>query len=202
VLSPEAGSTVSGLVTVHADANDNVAVTALRLSIDGALVNTGETSAAYSWDTTAATNGAHLVRAHATDAAGNESFAEASVTVNNVVADTTVPSVQITRPQNGFVVTTRQFDVEVSATDNVAVDRVELYVDRVFAGSVAGPTAVFKVNASKWKSGSHVLQAFAFDAAGNQAASTIVHATKYASGGGSETGGGSYNRLSRSASPP
>jgi hypothetical protein len=61
--------------------------------------------------------------------------------------------------------------VQVNATDNVAVVKVELYLDGVLKS--ASTTAPFSMNwnSRKATSGAHTLQCKAYDAAGNVGAS-------------------------------
>ncbi|HEY3803165.1 MAG TPA: PHB depolymerase family esterase [Kofleriaceae bacterium] len=82
--APSSGSTVSGEVTIVIAASDNVGVTSIDVSVDGAPL--GTISAApwqLTWDTTTTGDGSHTLTATAHDAAGNASSATAMVTVSN-----------------------------------------------------------------------------------------------------------------------
>jgi hypothetical protein len=85
ISAPAAGASVSGTATISANASDNVGVTRVEFLMDGALLSTDTTSPySASWNTTAATNGAHSLTARAFDAAGNQATSAAvGVTVNN-----------------------------------------------------------------------------------------------------------------------
>lgn len=87
VTAPSEGAQVLGTaVSVTATATDNVAVSSVQFTLDGSNVGTPDTSAPYaiSWDTTTASNGAHVLRAKAIDTFGNEATsAPVTVTVNN-----------------------------------------------------------------------------------------------------------------------
>ena len=79
------GSTVNRVTTLSVTASDNVGVTEVRFFVDDNLVGS-DTSAPYSvdWDTAAETEGDHVLRAEAEDAAGNVGqSAELTVTVQN-----------------------------------------------------------------------------------------------------------------------
>jgi len=82
ITAPTAGSTVTGTVTVAANASDNVGVAGVRFQLDGAALGAEDTTAPYSvsWDTSTATEGTHTLRALARDAANNTGTS-ASVTV-------------------------------------------------------------------------------------------------------------------------
>ena len=68
-----AGATVSGSVTVTANASDNGSVAGVQFKLDGANLGAEDTSAPYSisWDTFSAGNGPHTLSAVARDGAGN-----------------------------------------------------------------------------------------------------------------------------------
>jgi Bacterial Ig domain len=85
ITAPASGATVSGTVSVTANASDNVGVTKVEFYLDGALTSTDTTSPySWSWDTTAVANGSHSLTAKAYDAALNVGTSTAvSVTVNN-----------------------------------------------------------------------------------------------------------------------
>jgi hypothetical protein len=85
ITSPANGATVSGTVTVSANASDNVGVSRVELYADGALVGSDATSPyAVAWNTTTASNGTHSLQTRAVDAAGNVgSSTVVSVTVSN-----------------------------------------------------------------------------------------------------------------------
>ncbi len=88
VTAPASGATVSGTVTVTANASDNVGVTNVQFTLDGVALGAADTSAPYStsWTTTTATPGQHVLRAVASDAAGNQTTSvPVTVTVDNSV---------------------------------------------------------------------------------------------------------------------
>src|SRR3989338_8678886 len=89
LTAPAGGATVSGNVTISANASDNVGVTGVQFKVDGTNVGAEDTTAPYSipWDSTTVTNGSHNIRAVARDAAGNTRWsAMRSVTVGNNTA--------------------------------------------------------------------------------------------------------------------
>jgi thermitase len=88
MTAPGPGTTVSGTVTVTANATDNIGVTGVQFKVDGVNLGGVVTGAgptySTSWNTTTATNGSHTVAAVASDAAGNSGAAPAiTVTVSN-----------------------------------------------------------------------------------------------------------------------
>ncbi|MEK7569877.1 MAG: Ig-like domain-containing protein [Patescibacteria group bacterium] len=94
VSSPAAGATVSGTVTLAANALDNVGVVGVQFKVDGANVGAEDTTSGYavSWNAASVSSGSHVITAVARDAAGNTTTsASVTVTVNNVPTDSTAP---------------------------------------------------------------------------------------------------------------
>ncbi len=86
VTSPPEGTTVSGTVSVTADASDNIGVAGVQFLLDGANLGAEDTTAPYAviWNTLATANGNHVLTARARDAAGNVTTSAAvNVTVEN-----------------------------------------------------------------------------------------------------------------------
>jgi len=86
-VQPPPGTSVNRTVTLTVTASDNVSVTEVRFFVDGNLLGTDNTPPfSMDWDTTAETDGDHVLRAEAEDAAGNVGqSAELTVTVQNAV---------------------------------------------------------------------------------------------------------------------
>jgi hypothetical protein len=96
ITSPAAGATVSGTISIQANASDNVSVTRVEFRVDGAVLSSDTTSPySASWNTTGAANGTHSLTARAFDAANNQrTSAAVSVTVTN--GGTTGPAPALT----------------------------------------------------------------------------------------------------------
>jgi hypothetical protein len=93
LTAPVSGQTVTGGITVSANASDDVGVAGVQFRLDGAPLGSEVMAAPYSiaWDTSTAANAAHSLTAVARDAAGNSTVsAVVSVTVTN--GDTTAPA--------------------------------------------------------------------------------------------------------------
>ena len=85
MTAPPAG-TVSGTVTLTANAADNVGVSGVQFLVDNAAQGAEDTTSPYStsWNTTTAANGTHTLTVRARDAAGNiTTSAPVTVTVAN-----------------------------------------------------------------------------------------------------------------------
>lgn len=176
-ISSPTGGTVKGIVAVGATAADNSAVTRVELYAGGALVATDIAAPySFSWDTTSRADGATSLVAKAYDAAGNSASFTRSVTVSNSIAvDTTAPAVIIGNPRSGAIVS-GNVSVSVSASDNVAVSSVSLYIDGALKAT-GNASLSYNWNTRKVSKGTHSIQAVARDAAGNST-TQMVQVTK------------------------
>ncbi len=179
IATPLSGAVLAGITNVQGTATDNVGVTKVDFYLDTQLLATGSSgSFLFTWDTTTAANGSHTLTVKAYDAANNVGQAAVTVSVNNtIIADTTPPVVSITSPANGATVS-GSTKVNVSATDNVAVAQVVIYIDgvKVYTGSAAPYT--YNWNTRKVKSGSHIITTNAWDRAGNMGSAQPVTVKK------------------------
>ena len=183
ITSPGSGATVSGTITVTANASDNVGVANVQFQLDGVNSGPPDSAAPYSisWNTTTASNGSHRITAVARDAAGNvATSAPVTVTVSNNPTpppDTTRPTVSITSPASGATIS-GTITVTSNASDNVGVASVQFQLDgaNVGAPDTAAPYSI-SWNTSTSSNGSHTITAVARDAAGNVATSAPVTVT-------------------------
>ncbi|HET7766805.1 MAG TPA: Ig-like domain-containing protein [Burkholderiales bacterium] len=180
ITAPANGATVKGTVTLTASATDNVGVVGVQFLGDGMALGAEDTTAPYSVsiDTTATSNGSHILTAVARDAAGNRTTsAPVTVTVNNTVPDTTPPTVSITAPANGATVK-GTVNLTANAADNVGVAGVQFFGDGMALGAedTAAPYSI-SIDTTTSSNGPHTLTAVARDAAGNHTTSAPVTVT-------------------------
>ena len=192
MTAPANGATVSGSVTVSANASDNVGVAGVQFMLDGAPLGAEDTAAPYSisWNSTAVPNGSHTLTAVARDAAGNKGSATpVTVTVSNSGGggDTTPPTASMTAPANGTTVS-GSVAVSANASDNVGVVGVQFMLDGAPLGA-EDTTSPYSIswNSTAAPNGSHTLSAVARDAAGNKGSATPVTVTVSNGGGGGTT---------------
>src|SRR5205823_1329170 len=91
MTAPTAGTTVTGTITVSANASDNVGVGGVQFRRDAVNIGAEDLAAPFSvaWDTRTVSNGSHTINALARDAASNTTIS-ASVIVT-VFNDNTPP---------------------------------------------------------------------------------------------------------------
>ncbi|MBJ6749840.1 Ig-like domain-containing protein [Geomonas anaerohicana] len=167
ITAPSSNKQVSGIVTVTAGATDNVGVTGLALYDNSTLVYAANQSPlSYNWNTATAGAGSHTLVVIASDAAGNAGSSSVTVTVSN---DVTPPSVNILSPSSSTL-SNANLKVSASAKDNVAVVRMEVYLD----GALLLGTNSGSISASaKVAAGTHTVAVNAYDAAGNKGSRTV-----------------------------
>jgi len=174
LTSPAPGATVAGTFPLVASASDNVGVTSLVFTLDGAPIGAPGSAATsqLNWNTASVANGVHVLAVTARDAAGNQrTSTSVSVTVMN---DTTAPVVTVMIPGGGAAVT-GTVTLMIAATDNVGVAGLQLTLDGVtLVADQPNASYVLMWNSATVTNGAHVLAATARDGAGNRGTSTAV----------------------------
>jgi Big-like domain-containing protein/glucodextranase-like protein len=166
---------VSGVVTITASASDNVGVTRIDYMQDGQVLGVLSPPAlAFSWNTAAASNGAHTLTARAYDAAGNAATSTpVAVTVSN--QDLTAPTVTITTPTATptYTASSSALTLGGTAADNIGVTQVTWANSRGGTGTATGTTS-WTAGGIVLQSGANVLTVTARNAAGNIATRTMT----------------------------
>jgi hypothetical protein len=179
LTSPEAGATVSGMLTVSAKASDDVGVTGVQFKYNGINLGPEDTTDPYSVtaDSRTAPNGSYTLTAVARDTTGNlTTSAPVTITVSNP-SDITPPTVSITSPANGATVS-GTITVTASAADDVGVAGVQFQYNGINLGAedtIAPYSATAFTNSVP--NGSYTFTAVARDAAGNLTTSDPVAIT-------------------------
>ncbi|MBI3621533.1 MAG: hypothetical protein HY208_05025 [Nitrospirae bacterium] len=113
ITSPLNGATVTGTITVSANASDNVGVAGVQFTLDGVNLGAEDTAAPYaiSWATATAANGSHALTAVARDGAGNTSTSgPITVTVSNDTTPPVISAVAASNPSSSGAVITWNTD--------------------------------------------------------------------------------------------
>jgi uncharacterized protein (TIGR03382 family) len=170
VVTPANGSVTSDNTPAYSGTAE--AGSTVTVIVDGVSVGTTTANAAGNWTLTPATalvDGPHMVRATATDAAGNTS---ASSNTNTFIVDTTPPAAPVVvTPANGAV--TNDNTPAYSGTAE-AGSTVTVIVDGVSVGTTtANAAGTWTLTpATALADGPHTVSATATDAAGNTSASS------------------------------
>jgi chitodextrinase len=166
----DTGDTTTSIGLSWNAATDDVAVTGYRVYRNGALL----TSVA---GTTYTNMGLHYNTIYhysvtALDAAGNESAASSTLNASTL-PDTTPPTVNMTAPANGQGVQLT-FPVSATASDDLALSKVEFFADTTLIGTVTSPPFAMNWNSYAVHNGAHSLTAEAFDASGNNTSQSVT----------------------------
>jgi hypothetical protein len=181
--------TVSGKISVSANASDNVGVKKVDFYLDGSLYH-GENTPPYciaddngttcnAWDTLTVGNGSHTLQARAYDAAGNIGPSTiVSFTVQNgstSSSDITPPVVTINAPANGSHVSGK-VTITATASDNVSVRDITIYIDGQQYATTQSDfiSTVWNTRPGSIASGTHTIKVIAHDDAGNATTSSIT----------------------------
>ena len=171
ITAPTSGTTVSGIITVAASANDPGGITKVEFYVDGGLVGT-DTNSPYSinLDTGTLSEGNHTLLSKAYNTAGKiGTSASVTVSVNNTIVDNVPPVISVSETGSRGTIT-----LSARATDNVGVTKVEFYVDGALKGSDTASPYSMPLDSLTLTNGSHALSGRAYDAAGNVTTSTSV----------------------------
>jgi Concanavalin A-like lectin/glucanases superfamily/Bacterial Ig domain len=173
ITAPANNASVTGTISLTANAADNIGVAGVQFLLDGANLGAEDLTAPYSisWNSTTTTNGSHILTARVRDVSGNTTTStDVNVTVTN---DTEFPTVSITAPGAGTVLGT--FDITANASDNTGVVGVQFLLNGANLGTedLTAPYS-FTWNTTTLTDGSYTLTAKARDAAGNITISTPV----------------------------
>jgi len=180
LMNPQDGQVVEQDVQILAEASDDRAVQKVEFYIDGALESTDTTEPyQYSWNTVGLSDSTeHSIFAKAWDVAGNTALSDiVTVTLFQQSVDNVAPVATILYPVAGSTIT-GTVAVAVDARDNVAVTKVEFYVDGVLTNTDTAAAWGFAWNtAALSKNQQHTLYVKAFDAAGNVGVTPLLVVT-------------------------
>jgi hypothetical protein len=183
LTAPGDGATVGGTVTVSATATDAGGMDHVDFLVAGNVVGTAPaagsgTTFSIQWNTATVADGDVGLVARAVDLAGNVSLSTGELlTISNTPPpDTTPPSVALTSPSNGAVVT-GMVALAANASDNVAVQHVDFFADGALVASADAPPYTASWNSASVGAGSAVLTAVATDTSGNATTSAAVTVT-------------------------
>jgi hypothetical protein len=96
--------------------------------------------------------------------------------VGSPQVDEQSPTVDILNPSQGSLVG-GMVPVDVTASDNLALERVDLFLDKLFYATETIAPYSFVIDAASLSPGKHKLQAFAYDKSGNSQKSRSVKVT-------------------------
>jgi hypothetical protein len=172
IISPPSGTVVSGPITIDVNATDNFGFFSVDLWVDG---SPRQSRFAPPWtftlDPASLSAGTHFLVIAGTDRAFN--FGDNITDWHTIVVDRAAPVAAITAPAQGTVVADT-VNVNVSASDDAGVSRVEMLVDGQLWSTAWYAPYNFSLSIGPLASGPRQLQARAVDLAGRITLSTPV----------------------------
>ncbi len=161
LTSPAAGTSLSGIVTVSANATDDTAINKVEFYDGAGLIGTDTTFPySISWDTSALSAGTHNLTAKAYDTASNTATSAAVATTK---PDTTAPSTPANIHASAATSTTITVAWNAS-TDNVSVTGYNIYRNGTFITTSA---SLSYLDTGRSVSTSYTYAVSAYDAAAN-----------------------------------
>ena len=111
----------------------------------------------------------------AVDNAGNQSAQSTPASATTPACpDTTAPTVSISSPSDGSTFSERRVKIVVSASDNIGVRKIEIYIDGSLIAATNASSFQYYWSTRKASSGAHMITAKAYDATGNTGVHTIT----------------------------
>ncbi|MGB9796695.1 PQQ-binding-like beta-propeller repeat protein [Fervidobacterium gondwanense] len=166
-ILPKDGAYLSGNANIEVSASDGNGIQKVELYLNTTKINEMTASPyRYTLNTKNYPDGQYTLRAVAYDTFGKSKEKSIQIRIDN-----TFPTVNITKPMNGEVVV-GFVNVEVNASDNNKVDKVELYLGFIKVGEKKEHPYTFVVD-TRYYSGSYTLRAIAYDLANNEAEKSI-----------------------------
>lgn len=178
ITSPANGATVSGPVTLTANASSQAGIASVQFLLDGGALGSAITAAPYSLllNTATLSNGTHTIAATAKDPTGlSATSATVTVTVNNATA--TPPTVSISSPANGATVS-GAVTLTATAASQAGIASVQFLLDGAALGlPIPAAPYSYTLNTTTLVNGPHTIAATAKDTTGLSATSAAVSIT-------------------------
>jgi large repetitive protein len=175
IISPSSGSSAEegSVLSVVIDATDDIGVASVDLLVDGQVVAT-DIAAPFQLDINVPTGVSDItLSARATDFGGNVGVSS-DISLTVTPSDLIAPDVTITSPSDGTISSTGSLlDVFVDATDDVAIDSVDLLMNGTVVSTDNSAPYEFSITLPN-QPGNAILTARATDTSNNSALSNGV----------------------------
>jgi len=174
ITSPQNGANIYGTAaTIAADVNKGYEKTITKVEFYLNTTKIGEdTVPPYSTtlNTTQYPDGSYTIKVTAYDVRGRTGTEQISVNIKNTDDP---PSVSIISPQNNSTVG-GQVTIQVSATDDRGIQKVEFYIDNERKSTDLGSPYSWVWDTTSYSEGQHTIKVIAYDTANNAAYDEIV----------------------------
>jgi hypothetical protein len=176
ITAPTEGSTLTGTVTITANATDDRGVYKVEFYAGSTLLcNDFNAPFACSYNTRNLSNGSSALTLKITDSSSNiATSAPVSVVVDN---DLTAPTTALTSPTAGAVLSGTVLLEATASDDRGTVSKVDFYLGSTLLGSDTTAPFSFSWNTTTRTNGAYTLRSRAYDPAGNNTYSATVSIT-------------------------
>lgn len=167
-LSPEPGAMFGGDLSIEAEARDNNSILGVRFQVDDTVLSE-DLEAPYTalWSTSIYPEGQYILRAIATDDAGQQAVAGLTVTVDRVP-----PEVELVAPLDGSTLE-GETTLTAIATDTLGLGPATFYVGDTVVGVVEAEPYTLTWDSENVEDGTWDLKVVVADVAGNTAEDAI-----------------------------
>jgi len=169
IVSPTNGATVTGLVTVTAEAQDNVGVSKVEFYVDGTKV--GEDTVKpyqYDWDTELTNDSTHTIQAKAYDMIGNSGQSN----IVEVIVVNNIPQITIVSPTNGETLH-GTVNILAEVQDKEGIAQVEFLANNKLLKGFVSPPYEYAWNTYGVSDGTYTLKVRATNLSGNKSSKGI-----------------------------
>ncbi|MBI4744359.1 MAG: hypothetical protein HY776_06030 [Actinobacteria bacterium] len=160
-LNPPTSPTNNSTITISGQAEPNSTIEILE-GINVLKRTLTDSNSLFNTTLDLTQEGTHILSAVAIDSSGNISL---SSDPRTIIIDKTNPLVEIISPENNSTVS-NIVNINVNASDNISLDKVELYIDNQLKTTFTNPPYSYNWDTTGL-SGEHTIKAIAYDKAGN-----------------------------------
>jgi hypothetical protein len=171
ITAPSDNTEVSSTITIQASASDDKAVSRVSFYINDKLI-THDASAPYetALNTGLYPNGPNTIKAIAADSSNQTSSSTITVIINN-----SKPAITINAPATDpYYWVEGDLLVDVSASSDVGIRKIEIYIDNQLAGQRNGSRIIGTLSSLDIPAGTYTIKAVAYDRANISNEKTLV----------------------------
>lgn len=171
IISPIDNTTVSSTITIQTNVSDDHAISKVSLYVNNKQIS-DDSSAPYDFSLFTGTydNGQNTIKVTAYDSSNQTASSSTNLIFNNPK-----PDIIITSPTpDPYTWATGDLLVDVSATSELGITKIEIYINDQLAGQRSGNHIIGTLQGAAVPVGTYTLKAIAYDKSGNTAQKTIT----------------------------
>ncbi len=160
------GQSVSGNYTIIITAQDNIAVSLIKLYINNNHIaqKSDSTTLEYLWNTYAFANGIYEIKIEAYDNLNQKSEKTVSVSINNI-PNNQPPQIILQNLQTATTISSN-YTIYIDAQDDDTISKIEVYIDDALVETLLTMPFKYSLNPSNYPEGKHIITFIAYDSYG------------------------------------